>query len=1151
MEAYMVISFMQTGQEKALMSYMQVAPEDLSEANDENVLDALAKEPLAFTRKKFIDVLFSQRKIDLMIRHLEVEKSKKVVDYVQSLLLDIITSSKKEAWTSNYQIFKRTKPDGSEETVPGVYITGENFRELTVVFSEDGSTERVPAAEEGLELVQTLHIMDVETAKGLLESDEWFKRFWGAMYLLRDAEIEKTEFDKALWDHLKTETTPAVTNLIQNKILSDVTKEAGAAMDIQKKIDELEAKEDKTEREDKMLERLKDAWLRVKMYDEVPKLFEKREKKGAFNLEKGWLGTLKAGTILYRCTDTEYEIGDRVTLNDQFFFIGRWGRCRVTAIKQNAYEFKLLHDINVIIYGGKNGWMATAQPPAETEGYDAVVGLYPGETANGDVRLLESVELEIVKEVDLSKKAEYSPSFFTQPPRGIGDNSDAYTAPLYNMYPETLHFPYLSKVKLNMDKDDLLDIVDERQLTKEEREWLKKYKKKKKKVKAELDMHEETLNEEEIAFFQEVANRLNTIMKTDLTAQDYYDWMWPGDGYDKFDNVVKDYLGEEAFNTYDYSARLDAKLMYELGLGEKSSGGVNLTKLPPPPRMSNEEILEQLKTETDKGKADFLQKLLLKNIEGSKKVDAKITESIFYEIEGIEEDGEKMTRLEDIRYYLEEDIKFSMGSVLIQKKEEQWSVPVIVFREEFIPSILKIEGGIYIYVKKGDIPELIKYSGNIAVLEALEAGNREPLMKELQKENDPEQATYLLEMLEKTIEGSRKVAEVEYAEHILERAKQLDNPAEEPGFSKALIHMIAQEEDVKWLEWALLCGKHNIGYFASDVCLGDRSSTEFLEELFYEGREVVRREALYNLAERDRKDIVMEALGDPSVYVVQTAIQFLGQWQDVDNLLEVLWKTDDQRIIDQIAYAFKEDIKNKTSYFINLLKTETDPVKVDKIESVVLRSLEGSKKTADFIDDEYDYLDEKQKNRLRELEEVSYKQGIKLTDIKKLYYQVSKGRYPEELINNIYYEVVAIVQNMEETDRLEWDPEVGKYDLDPYIAHFKKLTTKHLGGNPEQKMMVIDELVHAMHEDDPYVFKFLKGDAWDKFGYGSRGLVEFVDSLPGHTDNDLESSKTAQEEEDEYTDKEKEEMKKALNQLRLLLLKADEYVAKYFDESRS
>jgi len=54
----------------------------------------------------------------------------------------------------------------------------------------------------------------------------------------------------------------------------------------------------------------------------------------------------------------------------------------------------------------------------------------------------------------------------------------------------------------------------------------------------------------------------------------YRDWLYGGDQYEKFDKIIIKFLGKKVYDEMDSLARLDAYLLYKLGLGPKSAGGI-------------------------------------------------------------------------------------------------------------------------------------------------------------------------------------------------------------------------------------------------------------------------------------------------------------------------------------------------------------------------------------------------------------------------------------------------------------------------------------------------------------------------------------------------------------------------------------------------
>jgi len=54
----------------------------------------------------------------------------------------------------------------------------------------------------------------------------------------------------------------------------------------------------------------------------------------------------------------------------------------------------------------------------------------------------------------------------------------------------------------------------------------------------------------------------------------YSDWLYGGRQFEKFDKIMIKFLGKKAYDEMDMLARLDAYLLYKLGLGPKSAGGI-------------------------------------------------------------------------------------------------------------------------------------------------------------------------------------------------------------------------------------------------------------------------------------------------------------------------------------------------------------------------------------------------------------------------------------------------------------------------------------------------------------------------------------------------------------------------------------------------
>jgi hypothetical protein len=78
-----------------------------------------------------------------------------------------------------------------------------------------------------------------------------------------------------------------------------------------------------------------------------------------------------------------------------------------------------------------------------------------------------------------------------------------------------------------------------------------------------------------------VAQKLNKATGANVTGKAYVDWLEGGPKYEEFDKAVKKFLGEETHTYYDGIARLDAKLLWELGLGPDTAGGIDLTQSAP------------------------------------------------------------------------------------------------------------------------------------------------------------------------------------------------------------------------------------------------------------------------------------------------------------------------------------------------------------------------------------------------------------------------------------------------------------------------------------------------------------------------------------------------------------------------------------------
>lgn len=82
------------------------------------------------------------------------------------------------------------------------------------------------------------------------------------------------------------------------------------------------------------------------------------------------------------------------------------------------------------------------------------------------------------------------------------------------------------------------------------------------------------MNEYELA--EEVAKRLTIRTRLLVSGRNYLGWLNGETGYAKFDKVVKSFLGKENYDKFDSAGRLNAKLLYELRLGDRVSCGVDL-----------------------------------------------------------------------------------------------------------------------------------------------------------------------------------------------------------------------------------------------------------------------------------------------------------------------------------------------------------------------------------------------------------------------------------------------------------------------------------------------------------------------------------------------------------------------------------------------
>lgn len=82
---------------------------------------------------------------------------------------------------------------------------------------------------------------------------------------------------------------------------------------------------------------------------------------------------------------------------------------------------------------------------------------------------------------------------------------------------------------------------------------------------------------------QALVNMLNEKTDSSLVIEDFMEWMEPeGDtigNLHKFDNAVKEFLGEDLYHKFECCARLPQGLDWQLGLGKSVVGGVNLKRI--------------------------------------------------------------------------------------------------------------------------------------------------------------------------------------------------------------------------------------------------------------------------------------------------------------------------------------------------------------------------------------------------------------------------------------------------------------------------------------------------------------------------------------------------------------------------------------------
>jgi len=80
--------------------------------------------------------------------------------------------------------------------------------------------------------------------------------------------------------------------------------------------------------------------------------------------------------------------------------------------------------------------------------------------------------------------------------------------------------------------------------------------------------------------YNQVTEKLNEKISNKITVANYEDWLEGGATYDKFDNAVKEFLGEELYDVADDLARLDATLRQALFPDfVVNGGGVDLKTL--------------------------------------------------------------------------------------------------------------------------------------------------------------------------------------------------------------------------------------------------------------------------------------------------------------------------------------------------------------------------------------------------------------------------------------------------------------------------------------------------------------------------------------------------------------------------------------------
>lgn len=94
------------------------------------------------------------------------------------------------------------------------------------------------------------------------------------------------------------------------------------------------------------------------------------------------------------------------------------------------------------------------------------------------------------------------------------------------------------------------------------------------------EVEAEQKQEAQDAFDCEVADRLSHVTGIkQLTGQDYREWLEGKEHHKDFDKAVRVLFGQELYDKLDRLARMDAGLLYKLGLGERVVGGIDLFKV--------------------------------------------------------------------------------------------------------------------------------------------------------------------------------------------------------------------------------------------------------------------------------------------------------------------------------------------------------------------------------------------------------------------------------------------------------------------------------------------------------------------------------------------------------------------------------------------